>query len=76
MKIINVYNSIATTHDFQMTKDSNIIDSLNELTTDEKEFNKKLSSQRVKIEHTNRTIKIFRIMKETYRNHQKDMMLS
>ena len=103
LKIINVYNSIATTHDFQMIKDSNIIDSLNELkisgkfdsgyqgiqkelnnasipykkskhhelTDAEREFNKKLSSQRVKIEHTNRTIKIFRIMKETYRNHQK-----
>ena len=42
-----------------------------ELTTEEKEFNKNFSSQRVKIEHTNRTIKIFRIMKETYRNHQK-----
>ena len=102
-KIINIYNSVATTHDFQMLKDSNIITSLNELgisgkfdsgyqgvqkelehasipykkskyhelTTEEKEYNKNLSSQRVKIEHTNRTIKIFRIMKETYRNHQK-----
>ena len=102
-KIINIYNSIATTHDFQMIKDSNIIASLNELgisgkfdsgyqgiqkeleqasipykkskyhklTAEEKEFNKNLSSQRVKIEHTNRTIKIFRIMKETYRNHQR-----
>lgn len=30
-KIINIYNSVATTHDFQMLKDSNIISSLNEL---------------------------------------------
>lgn len=40
-----------------------------ELTEEEKEHNKALSSERIKIEHTNRTIKIFRIMKETYRNH-------
>lgn len=40
-----------------------------ELTEEEKEFNKSLSSKRIKIEHTNRKIKIFRIMKETYRNH-------
>ena len=35
----------------------------------EKEYNKNLSS--IRIEHVNRTIKIFRIMKETYRNHQR-----
>lgn len=40
-----------------------------ELTEEEKDYNKKLSSKRIKIEHTNRKIKIFRIMKETYRNH-------
>lgn len=40
-----------------------------ELTEEEKEYNRILSSKRIKIEHTNRTIKIFRIMKETYRNH-------
>jgi len=40
-----------------------------ELTEEEKSYNKKLSSKRIKIEHTNRKIKIFRIMKETYRNH-------
>ncbi len=40
-----------------------------ELTEAEKNHNTKLSSERIKIEHTNRTIKIFRIMKEKYRNH-------
>lgn len=40
-----------------------------ELTEEEKEYNRLLSSKRIKIEHTNRKIKIFRIMKETYRNH-------
>lgn len=103
LRIINYYNAMATTHDFQMLKDSNIIDTLNklkisgkfdsgyqgvqnllneasipykkskyhDLTEEEKEYNKNLSSIRIKIEHVNRTIKIFRIMKETYRNHQK-----
>ncbi len=40
-----------------------------ELTEEEKNHNRKLASERIKIEHTNRTIKIFRIMKERYRNH-------
>ena len=40
-----------------------------ELTEEEKNHNTKLSSERIKIEHVNRTIKIFRIMKEKYRNH-------
>ena len=101
-KIIHVYNSSGTVHDFQMLKDSGIITTLNEknisgkfdsgyqgvqkelncvsipykksknheLTDEEKEFNKTLSSKRIKIEHTNRKIKVFRIMKETYRNHR------
>lgn len=43
---------------------------LHELTVEEKEFNKQLSRKRIAIEHVNREIKIFRIMKETYRNHQ------
>ena len=43
---------------------------LHELTDDEKEFNRKLSQKRISIEHVNRELKIFRIMKETYRNHQ------
>lgn len=41
-----------------------------ELTDEEKEFNKQLSKKRIAIEHVNRELKIFRIMKETYRNHQ------
>lgn len=40
-----------------------------ELTEEEKNYNKELSKKRIKIEHTNRELKIFRIMKETYRNH-------
>jgi len=40
-----------------------------QLTKEEKEFNKNLSRKRVKIEHVNRELKIFRIMKERYRNH-------
>lgn len=43
---------------------------LHPLTDEEKEFNKQLSQKRVAIEHVNRELKIFRIMKETYRNHQ------
>ena len=103
LRIINFYNAKATTHDFKMFKDSDVIETLNrleiggkfdsgyqgvqkelnnssipykkskyhELTDEEKEYNRNLSSIRVRIEHVNRTIKIFRIMKETYRNHQK-----
>lgn len=41
-----------------------------ELTEQEKEFNRQLSQKRISIEHVNRELKIFRIMKETYRNHQ------
>lgn len=41
-----------------------------ELTEEEKMFNKQLSQKRIAIEHVNRELKIFRIMKETYRNHQ------
>lgn len=43
---------------------------LHDLTEEEKEFNKQLSQKRIAIEHVNREIKIFRIMKEAYRNHQ------
>ena len=103
LKIINYFNAVATTYDFKILKESNVIDTLNELkvsgkfdsgyqgvqkelnsvsipykksknhelTKDEKEYNINLSSIRIRIEHVNRTIKIFRIMKETYRNHQK-----
>lgn len=40
-----------------------------ELTDKEKKHNKELSRTRINVEHTNRELKIFRIMKETYRNH-------
>lgn len=41
------------------------------LTKEQKEHNKKLTSVRIKIEHKIRQIKIFRIIKDTYRNFQK-----
>lgn len=43
---------------------------LHELTDEQKVYNKELSRKRIKVEHTNRSIKIFRIAKERYRNHQ------
>lgn len=41
------------------------------LTKEDKKKNKKLAQERIGIEHTNRKVKIFRIMKHTYRNHKK-----
>lgn len=46
-----------------------------DLTETEKNHNKNLASTRIKIEHVNRRIKIFRIMKESYRNHQNRYIL-
>ena len=40
-----------------------------ELTEEEKKHNANLSKKRIKVEHTNRELKIYRIMKEIYRNH-------
>lgn len=101
-RIINIFNAKATVHDFQMLKNSNVIETLenkkikglfdsgyqgiqklltnakipfkkskyHELTEEEKEFNKQLSRERVEIEHINREIKKFRIMKDIYRSHR------
>jgi hypothetical protein len=41
------------------------------LTKEDKKQNRKLAKERIGIEHTNRKIKIFRIVKETYRNHKR-----
>ena len=41
-----------------------------ELTEDEKKFNTELSKKRIEIEHVNREIKKFRIMKDVYRSHR------
>jgi hypothetical protein len=41
------------------------------LTSDEKEYNRGLSSFRVRVEHKIRELKIFRILKDPYRNHRK-----
>lgn len=101
-RIINVFNSKGTTHDFQMLKNSNILKTLemklikglfdsgyqgikkfltnacipykksknHELTEDEKKYNTELSKNRIEIEHVNREIKKFRIMKDVYRSHR------
>ncbi|MCS7318117.1 MAG: transposase [Candidatus Dojkabacteria bacterium] len=42
------------------------------LTEEDKKYNKKLSKIRVKIEHVNRRCKIFRIVKDKYRNKHKN----
>lgn len=41
-----------------------------ELTEEQKKHNKELAKLRISIEHVNREIKIFRIMKYPYRNHR------
>lgn len=41
------------------------------LATDEKEYNRALSRVRVKVEHKIRQLKVFRILKEQYRNRRK-----
>jgi len=44
---------------------------LHPLTKEDKKQNRKKAKERVGIEHTNRRFKIFRIVKETYRNHKR-----
>ena len=46
-----------------------------QLTEQEKEFNRKLASERVVIEHIIRHLKIFRILSERYRNRRRRFML-
>jgi hypothetical protein len=41
------------------------------LSKEEKAFNRRLSRERVLIEHVNRQIKVFKIMSERYRNRRK-----
>jgi hypothetical protein len=41
------------------------------LTKEKKTWNRRLSRERVRIEHVNRQIKIFKIMSERYRNRRK-----
>lgn len=41
------------------------------LTPEQKQQNKELSSQRIRVEHVNREIKIFKITSERYRNRRK-----
>jgi hypothetical protein len=41
------------------------------LTEEEKAFNRRLSRERVLIEHINRQIKVFKIMSERYRNRRR-----
>jgi IS5 family transposase len=44
---------------------------LKKLTEEQKTYNKELSQERIKIEHTNRQCKIFRIVKDVYRGKKK-----
>lgn len=41
------------------------------LTKNDKKQNRQKAKERIGIEHTNRRFKIFRIVKETYRNHKR-----
>jgi uncharacterized protein YifE (UPF0438 family) len=41
------------------------------LTLEEKAFNRRLSRERIAIEHVNRQIKVFKIMSERYRNRRR-----
>ena len=41
-----------------------------ELTPEQKQWNRQHAKQRIKVEHTNRELKIFRILSETYRNRR------
>jgi len=41
------------------------------LTAEEKAFNRRLSRERIAIEHVNRQIKVFKIMSERYRNRRR-----
>ena len=41
------------------------------LTPEEKAFNRRLSRERIAIEHVNRQIKVFKIMAERYRNRRR-----
>lgn len=42
-----------------------------ELTPLEREYNHTLSQERIRIEHINRSLKIFRILSERYRNRRR-----
>ena len=46
-----------------------------ELTAEQKAFNINLSKYRIRIEHVNRSIKCFKILKYRYRNKQKKHLL-
>jgi len=46
-----------------------------ELTAEQKEFNRRLASERVIVEHIIRHLKIFRILSERYRNRRRRFML-
>ncbi|WP_124331157.1 transposase family protein [Desulfonema ishimotonii] len=42
-----------------------------ELTAEQKNFNRRLSKKRIRVENTTRKIKIFKIMPDTYRNRRR-----
>ena len=44
---------------------------LNLLTKEQKKYNRELAKQRVPIEHTNRKLKIFKLLQQAYRSHSR-----
>ncbi|MCL2772040.1 MAG: transposase [Oscillospiraceae bacterium] len=46
-----------------------------ELTGEQKEFNRSLAQYRIRIEHVNRSLKCFKILKYRYRNKQQKHLL-
>ena len=44
---------------------------LHPLTKEQKKYNRQLAKQRVPIEHTNRKLKIFKLLQQSYRSHSR-----
>ena len=106
-RILNYYNAIGKTHDYQMMKDSGVLPILKEmdiggdfdsgyqgiqkelpkaeipikksknhdLTEEEKKHNTELSKRRIHVEHVNRQLKIFRIMKDHMNRYDEKLMI-
>jgi hypothetical protein len=63
-------------HDFHRSSEIPYKKSKNQPLSDEqKAFNRALSRKRIAIEHTNRTLKVFKVMKYPYRNRRKRHLL-
>ena len=44
---------------------------LHPLTKEQKKYNRELAKQRIPIEHSNRKLKIFKLLQQTYRSHSR-----